>query len=52
MNDRTIIVDGVEYRIGDRLPLTKPKLVVRPKSWIDDPARGGRGLFTNGRGKA
>jgi hypothetical protein len=39
-----------EYKIGDRVPLPKPKLDVRPEHWIDDKARGPRGVFTNGRG--
>lgn len=37
-----------EYRIGDRVPLPKPKLDVRPAHWVDDPKRGPRGVFTNG----
>ena len=42
-----------QLKVGDRVPMPpKPKLKVKPARWVDDPARGGRGLFTNGRGKA
>lgn len=42
-----------ELRVGDRVPMPpKPKLKVRPASWVDSPAKGPRGAFTNGRGKA
>jgi hypothetical protein len=37
-------------RVGDTLPLPKPKLVVKPASFADDPAASPRGVFTNGRG--
>lgn len=38
-----------EYRIGDRVePAPKPKLDVRPMSFVDSPQRGPKGIFRNG----
>lgn len=42
-------IDGKRVEIGDKLPIPAKKLVVRPKSWVDDPARSPKGVFTNGR---
>ena len=42
--------DGKTVKIGDRLPIPPKKLVIRPKSFVDDPAKGPRGVFANGRG--
>ncbi len=50
MSGKSIVVDGVEYRIGDRLPLEKPKLVVKPSSNADVGGKSIRGAFCNGRG--
>jgi hypothetical protein len=41
--------DGKAVKIGDKLPIPAQKLDIRPKSWVDDAARGPRGVFTNGR---
>lgn len=49
---QSITRDGQILRVGDRLPLPKLKLEVRPASWADDPAKSPRGCFRNGRGKA
>jgi hypothetical protein len=43
--------DGKTIKIGDKLPIPKQKLVVRPLSWVDDPASGPKGVFANGRSK-
>lgn len=41
-----------EYKIGQRLPMPpKPTLKVFPVRFLaDHPAKGPRGIFTNGRG--
>ena len=40
-----------KLRKGDRVPMPpKPKLQVKPAHFVDDPAAGPRGVFTNGRG--
>lgn len=46
----TAVFDGKPIKIGDILPIPERKLKVRPKSFADDPAKGPRGVFTNGRG--
>lgn len=42
------MVDGVEVRIGDRVPVPPHKLIVNPASGADSPQRGPRGVFRNG----
>lgn len=42
-------IDGKLVKIGDTLPVPVEKLKVRPKSFADDPRRGPKGVFTNGR---
>jgi hypothetical protein len=42
--------DGKMVQIGDKLPIPAQKLDIRPASWVDDSARGPKGVFTNGRG--
>lgn len=44
--------DGQLLQVGDRLPLPKSKLELRPARSADDPTRSPRGVFRNGRGKA
>lgn len=41
--------EGKRVQIGDQLPLPTRKLSVRPSKRADDPARGPKGVFTNGR---
>ena len=41
--------DGRTLRIGDKVPLPKRKLVIKPIGFVDDSARGPRGVFRNGR---
>ncbi len=48
MSGRSIVVDGVEYRIGDKIPVAKPKLVVRPARQKIG-AQSVRNIFTKGR---
>ena len=43
-------IGGKVLRIGDKVPIPAQKLTVRPKSWIDNSAKGPKGVFTNGRG--
>ncbi len=38
-----------EYKVGDKVPMVKETPVVRPKRFVDSPAKGPRGVFTNGR---
>lgn len=41
-----------ELKVGDVVPLPpKPKLKIKPASWVDDTAKSPRGVFRNGRGK-
>ena len=40
-----------ELRVGDREPMPKRKLDIRPSSNADDPASSPSGVFRNGRGK-
>lgn len=47
---KTADFDGKTIKIGDKLPIPTEKLTIRPKSWVDDAARGPKGIFTNGRG--
>ena len=48
---RKVVDAGDGLAIGARLPLAPAeKMKVRPASWIDDTARGPRGVFRNGRG--
>jgi hypothetical protein len=37
-------------KIGDRVPLPRPKLTIRPSRNADDSASSPRGVFRNGRG--
>ena len=41
---------GKTLKIGDKVPIPAQKLDIRPTSWADDPAKGPKGVFTNGRG--
>lgn len=36
------------FEIGQKVPVEKPKLDVRPAHWVDDKARGPKRVFTNG----
>lgn len=37
-----------DYKIGDRVPMPKPQMDVRPAKWVDSPARSPKGVFRNG----
>jgi hypothetical protein len=41
---------GKTIKIGDKLPVPTPKLVIRPTSWVDDPAKSPTGVFRSRSG--